>query len=129
MPLTLGTLHQISQAVADVDRAEAFYRDVLGLRPLARYGDLVFFDLDGVRLLLEPGDAGRGSVLYLLVPDVHAARDELATRGVVFDAEPHVIHRDTDGTFGPAGHDSWMAFFRDTEGNLLAISSIEAPGD
>ena len=63
------------------------------------------------------------------MPDIHAARDELAARGVEFEADPHVIHRDAEGIFGPAGHDSWMVFFHDTEGNVLALSSIEPPHD
>ena len=33
----LNRIGQIALAVADVDRAEAFYRDVLGLRHLYRY--------------------------------------------------------------------------------------------
>lgn len=128
MTLRLGTLHQVAQPVTDIDRAERFYREVLQLRPIARFGSLAFFDLDGVRLLLEAGHPDvNGSVLYLRVPDVHAARDELHARGVAFEHEPHIIHVDVDGTFGPVGHESWMAFFRDSEGNALAISSIEPP--
>jgi catechol 2,3-dioxygenase-like lactoylglutathione lyase family enzyme len=128
MTLRLGTLQQVAQPVADIDRAEAFYRDVLQLAPIARFPHLSFFDLDGVRLLLEAGDPDtNGSVLYLRVQDIQAAREELGARGVAFEHEPHVIHVDTDGTFGPVGHESWMAFFRDSEGNMLAISSIEPP--
>lgn len=32
MPLALGAIGQIARAVADVDRAEAFYGRVIGLR-------------------------------------------------------------------------------------------------
>ena len=52
MPLTLNRIGQIALAVRDVDKAEAFYRDVLRLRWLYRFGDLTFFDCSGVRLLL-----------------------------------------------------------------------------
>ena len=47
---------QIALPVADVDRSEAFYRDVLGLPKQYRFGDLTFFDCAGVRLLLEKSE-------------------------------------------------------------------------
>jgi methylmalonyl-CoA/ethylmalonyl-CoA epimerase len=53
MLLNLTHIGQIGLPVADVDRSEAFYRDVLGLPKQYRFGDLTFFDCAGVRLLLE----------------------------------------------------------------------------
>jgi hypothetical protein len=53
MLLNLSHIGQIGLAVSDVDRAEKFYETVIGLRKLYRFGDLTFFDCDGVRLLLE----------------------------------------------------------------------------
>jgi methylmalonyl-CoA/ethylmalonyl-CoA epimerase len=121
-----GHLRQVSQPAADLDRAIAFYRDVLGLRLIARYGDLSFFDLDGTRLLLERSDTNQGSaILYLAVSDLDNAWHELTERGVNFVGPPHTIFTDGDGTFGTAGEDERMAFFHDTEGNLLALSSRE----
>jgi methylmalonyl-CoA/ethylmalonyl-CoA epimerase len=38
------------------------------------------------------------------------------SRNVVFDAAPHIVAR-------MPNHDLWMAFFRDPEGNLLALMS------
>ena len=125
MVTQLGALRQVGQPVANLDRAIAFYRDALGLPLIANPGPLAFFDLAGVRLFMEKGTAGTGSVLYLAVSDIHQARQELESRGVGFVDEPHVIHRDADGTFGPAGEEEWMTFFRDSEGNLLALSSRE----
>ena len=119
----LNRIGQIALAVADVDRAEAFYRDVLGLRHLYRYGDLTFFDCAGVRLLLEkahdPDTAHRGSPIYLICPDIALAVRELQQRGVVFDGPPHLIAKMDD-------HDLWMAFFADPDGNVLALMQ-EAP--
>src|SRR5207244_10986245 len=57
MFLNISHIGQIALAVGDVDRAEAFYRDVLGLRKLYRFGDLTFFDCAGVRLMLEKAHA------------------------------------------------------------------------
>jgi len=47
MHLGLDHIGQIALAVADVDRAEAFYEKALGLRKLYRFGDLTLFRLRG----------------------------------------------------------------------------------
>lgn len=50
---------QGSLLVRKIARAEAFYREVLGLRHLFTFGTLAFFDLDGVRLFLAQPENGR----------------------------------------------------------------------
>jgi len=121
--LNLDHIGQIALPVSDVDRAEAFYREVIGLRWLYRFGDLTFFDCAGVRLLLEKthdaGGAGRSSVIYFRCADIAVAVGELQGRGVVFDDAPHLIARMDD-------HDLWMCFFRDPDGHTLALMQ-EAP--
>ena len=119
----------MSQRAEDIDRAAAFYEETLGLALIARFGPLAFFDLGGVRLFLSAGegDAGPGSVLYLAVDDLVATRDRLRAKGVEFIDKPHVLFVDEAGTFGAAGQAEWMTFFRDSEGNVLALSSREAP--
>ncbi len=113
-------LAQISVNAHDLERATAFYRDRLGLRFLFAAGTMAFFDLDGLRVMLglpeRPEFDHPGSVLYLDVADIAAAHRELADRGVRFEREPHLVAR-------LAATDLWMAFFRDSEGNLLAIQS------
>jgi catechol 2,3-dioxygenase-like lactoylglutathione lyase family enzyme len=78
-----------------------------------------------VRLLLDQAESPKpgGATLYFRVDDIHGAYKALRERGVVFDSEPHLIHRDESGTFGPAGSEEWMAFFRDPDGNVLAIAA------
>jgi predicted enzyme related to lactoylglutathione lyase len=120
---TLARIGQIAVNAYDVDRATAFYRDVLGLRHLFRAGQLSFFDCGGVRLMLDKSEKPEfdhpSSILYFQVVDIHAAFQSLKTAGAKFDDQPHVIARMSD-------HDLWMTFFRDTEGNVLALMS-EAP--
>jgi methylmalonyl-CoA/ethylmalonyl-CoA epimerase len=40
---------------------------------------------------------------------------------VSVEGEPHVIFTHEDDTLGPAGTDEWMAFVRDSEGNLVGL--------
>jgi len=121
--LDLNRIGQIALPVADVDRAEAFYRAALGPRQLYRFGDLIFFDCAGVRLMLEktddPASAARSSVIYFRCADIALAVRELRGRGVIFDDVAHLIARMDD-------HDLWMTFFRDPDGHTLALMQ-EAP--
>ena len=117
-------LVQVAQHAQDLDRAAAFYADLLGHPPTARFDPpgLVFFDLDGVRLLLEAG--APSALLYLRVDDVAATVERLRGRGVVVEAEPHVIFRHEDDTLGPAGTDERHAFVRDSEGNVVGLVQL-----
>ena len=122
--LELGRLGQVSMYVRSAPAAEAWYRDVLGLRHLYTFGDLVFFDMAGVRLYIHAvGDEKwrPSSVLYFLVPDIHAAKADLEARGVEFKQAPHMIFKHDDGT------EEWLAFFDDPDGNMLAVMArVEA---
>jgi catechol 2,3-dioxygenase-like lactoylglutathione lyase family enzyme len=129
--LGLASLHQVAVPTADLARSVAFYRDALGLRLLAQFSPpgLAFFALGETRLLVEhsPDPKPAGGVLYFRVVDIHAACATLRARGVAIDSGPHAIHHDDDGTFGERGATEWMAFFRDPDGNLLALASRVPP--
>ena len=120
-------LMQVAQHADDLERAVAFYRDVLGGELLARFDPpgLAFFRLGDVRLLLEHG--APSALLYLAVPDARERVAALRGAGVEVVAEPAVIHVDADGTFGEPGTTEWMGFVRDSEGNLLGIASRHPP--
>ena len=109
-------LGQVARTVRSVEHSCSWYRDVLGLPELYAFPNLAFFDLGGVRLMLtEESEGSQVSILYLRVPDLHAAKVELETRGVNFTHAPHMIHRHEDGT------EEWMTFFEDNEGRPLAL--------
>ena len=122
--LRLGPIAQVSLYARDVARTEAFYRDTLRLRHVFTFGDLMFFDMGGVRLYLHADEEKwrPGSVLYFLVEDIQAAFEELQGRGVKFSGAPHLIFIDDE-----TGVEEWLAFFEDSEGNMLAITSRVAP--
>jgi methylmalonyl-CoA/ethylmalonyl-CoA epimerase len=116
----LSQVGQIAVPVTDVDRAIVFYRDILGMRFLFQAPPgLAFFDLAGVRLMLDgpaADRAGSGSVIYFKVSELHEAFSTLSKRGVNFEANPHLIAKMPD-------HELWMAFFRDPDKNLFALMS------
>jgi methylmalonyl-CoA/ethylmalonyl-CoA epimerase len=114
-------LIQVAQGAADLDRAAAFYADLLGTEPLATYDPpgLVFFDVDGTRLLVDRN--APGSLIYLGVDDLEATVARLRADGVHIESEPHVIFTHTDDTLGPAGTDEWHAFIRDPEDNIVGL--------
>ncbi len=121
MAIKILSLHQIAVHSSNLERSIQFYRDTLGLRLIAKFdpSGLAFIDMDGVRLLFE--ENAPQATLYMRVDEIHAACQSLQEKGIVFVSEPHKIHRDDDGLFGPAGEEEWMAFFHDPDGNLLAL--------
>ena len=124
--MKVNHLRQVAQHVEDIDRAVAFYRDVLGLDFIARFDPpgLAFFYIGSSRLLLERG--APPALLYLGVDDVASMTEQLRAAGVTIESEPHIIHVDEAGEFGPPGEAEEMSFFRDTEGNLLGLAGRRA---
>jgi|EP01034_Spumella_vulgaris_P037110 methylmalonyl-CoA/ethylmalonyl-CoA epimerase len=116
--MALSKIGQIALAVSDADQAEKFYGETLGMHKLYRFGELVFFDCDGVRLMLEATSKqiypGQGTCIYFSVKDIEAVADKLKARSVPFDGTPHLVTKMSD-------HELWMAFFRDPDGHLLAL--------
>jgi methylmalonyl-CoA/ethylmalonyl-CoA epimerase len=115
----LSTIGQIGITVTDIDRAVAFYRDTLGMKLLFQIPKMGFFDCGGIRLMLSISERPAetySSILYFKVPDILQAHQTLSSRGAAFEGDPHMIARMPD-------HDLWMVFFRDPDGNLLALMS------
>ena len=74
--LTLGKISQISRTVRDIREAQKWYGEVLGLKHLYSFGNLAFFDCDGIRLFLSEADPSSGpeSVIYFNVPDIRTTQ-------------------------------------------------------
>ena len=117
-PVGLSRIRQIALVVRDVSAAIAFYRDRLGMRFLFQpTPGLAFFDCDGIWLMLSTPEKEfdrPGSVIYFEVPDIDASYRTLRERGVEFIDAPHLIA-------DMGSYELWMAFFRDLDGNALAL--------
>lgn len=110
---------QVALTVTDLSRAVSFYRDTLGLPFLFEASHMAFFDCGGVRLMLttaETPESTYSSIIYYKTSDIHGMSDLLVAKGVTFETPARLIAKMPD-------HDLWMAFFRDSEGNLLALMS------
>lgn len=116
----LGPIGQVAMTVSDVPKAVQFYRDAVGLPLLFQAPPgLAFFDCGGIRLMLSQPEGeftpgGASSVLYFKVSDIEGTHRSLASRGVQFVDEPHLIAKMPD-------HALWMCFFRDLDGHTLAL--------
>lgn len=115
----LNEIGQIAITISDLDKAVAFYRDVLGLKHLfSAPPGLAFFAAGSIRFMLsrpEKADSEKySSAIYFKVGGIEKAYEVLVSRGVKFEAAPHLVARMPD-------HELWMGFFRDPDGNLLAL--------
>lgn len=120
----IGPLAQVAVTFRDLRPAITWYRDVLGLPLLFETGGMAFFAMGDVRLMMTPPEQPEfdhpASVLYFRVDDIAARHAELLARGVAFVDAPHLV-----GKMGAT--EIWMAFFRDGEGHLLAITEERVP--
>lgn len=118
----LGPIAQISRSVKDIEQAQTWYGQVLGLTHLYTFGKLAFFDCAGSRLMLTQESAPTSeSILYFRAADIAATYDDLRSRGVEFINAPHMIHKHADGT------KEWLAMLKDPEGRPLGIMSQSRP--
>lgn len=117
---TIQKVGQIGVPVKDLERALVFYQEKLDLPLLFRTDNLAFFECSGLRLLLSLPEAeefaNSSSVLYFQVNNIKAIYEDFVGKGVQFIDEPHVVAK-----MGQT--ETWMAFFKDTEGNIHALMS------
>ena len=123
MPDSEFKLHQIGfvmLGVKDVQRALAFYRDMLGFSVQSAFEGFAFLATGGTTLVLSeglakasPSIAGATEVVFS-VPDVLAAHEALRAKGVEFTHGPRSVA-------GPM----WAANFRDPDGHGLSVFGPE----
>jgi len=118
-PFSLSAIGQIFVRARDLDRAVRFYRDTLGMPFLFQAPpQMAFFQCGPTTVMVgvpeRPEFDHPASTIYYLVPDIDAAHATLRGRAVDFISEPHLVHRAAD-------YELWLADFRDSEGNVLAL--------
>jgi catechol 2,3-dioxygenase-like lactoylglutathione lyase family enzyme len=108
-------------AVDDVQKAQQFYGETLGLRTSEEHG-LLRLHLAGDRPVLvypKPDHVpATYTILNFPVPDIDRAVDELAERGVRFERYEG-FDQDEKGVFRGGG--PYIAWFTDPAGNILSV--------
>ena len=123
--VTVGRIAQIAVLARDVAASVAFYRDVLGLKPLFTVNErLAFMDCGGVRLMFSPPEMAEldhpASILYFTVGDLDGAHQAFTARGVPCAQPPQLVARMPD-------HELWIAEYRDPAGNIFALMCEKRP--
>jgi extradiol dioxygenase family protein len=114
-------LIQVGLTCRDLDRARVFYGDTLGLPLLFEAANMLFFQLEGLRLMVglthEPDQPIGGSLIYFDSPDIDALGPALETRGVKFTGPATVVQRTET-------HELKLREFFDPDGNALALMGM-----
>ena len=108
---------------SNVARARKFYEELIGLKPKEAYAGGVIYECGGAEVFLYPtlnAGTSKASQAFWSVADVEAEVTELKARGVIFEEYdmPGIKMKNSIATAGGAK----TAWFRDTEGNIMAIS-------
>ena len=116
-----------SLPISDLDRANAFYEGKLGLSG-------GYDEVDGgrtypcagsteIHIYPSPDNVGKSgaTLAFWTVEDVEATVDELSANGVTFEQYGEPFNTDAKGIarFG----DDLVAWFKDPDGNILAIGT------
>ena len=120
MEVVYMKLGQIAVNVDDLTRAVVFYKEVIGLPLLFEMDGLAFFQCGETRLLLSRPEREEfnhpSSILYFKVDDLNSEVSRMKAAGATFIDEPHLVAKVGD-------IETWMVFFKDTEGNTHALMS------
>ena len=116
----LGTL-----PASDMARARDFYTHNLGLKPITETADGLIYECDdNSRILLFPSTgkaSGTHTQAIFEVDDVEAQMAQMRGNGVVFE-EYDLPDMTTENGLIVDSQGFKTAFFKDSEGNLIAIS-------
>ena len=120
--LSAATIHAYIP-VSNLARARKFYEEKLGLKPKGDYAGGVIYECGGATAFMYPtpnAGTSKASQAFWEVKDVEAEVAELKKRGVTFEEYdmPGITMKDSIATGGGAK----TAWFKDTEGNILAVS-------
>jgi catechol 2,3-dioxygenase-like lactoylglutathione lyase family enzyme len=113
--------------VSDMERAKTWYAEKLGLKPVSEDPGGSWYESGGVSFALFPtshAGTARNTAMEWSVDDVRKVVDHLKEQGVVFETfEMEGI--EWDGEIASMGGYEG-AWFKDSEGNTLAITKHQA---
>jgi catechol 2,3-dioxygenase-like lactoylglutathione lyase family enzyme len=124
---TERSLHHLALGSADVERLAAFYRELVGLREVARHADAqgelrsIWLDLGGAVLMIERTEQparrvdGIGAGPFLLA--FRVSPSERRQIEVTLEANGHAIE----------GRTPFTSYSRDVDGNRVAFSHHPDP--
>lgn len=116
--VSLSKITQIALTTRDLEKAVAFYRDVLGLKLMFEVSGMAFFDAGGTSLMLGQAQLDKplqnNAYVYFDAGDWSATEAALVSRGLKFDRPADIVQR-------AEGKEHAIRFFKDPDGNALAI--------
>lgn len=109
---------------SDLERAKSFYKEKLDLSPTEERPDGVFYECGGGSrfFLYESMGASKADFTQMAfeVPDIEAAVKDLSSHGVTFESYDFPGLKTDDNGIAQIGGERG-AWFKDSEGNLIAI--------
>lgn len=115
--------------VTDLGRASDFYENTLGISPIAEWPSGVFFDCGERTRFVLSQSSGQSSATFtqmaFVTDDIVNEVKELRSRGVIFEEYDTPAIKTVDGVADRGLLKA--AWFKDTEGNLLAIMQPAEP--
>jgi catechol 2,3-dioxygenase-like lactoylglutathione lyase family enzyme len=115
---------------SDFDRAKKFYQETLGFKIAMEFGGGARFDAgNGTFFWVYPSQfagTNEATAAGFDVDDVEKSVEELAGKGITFE-EFDLPYGKTDER-GIVDFGEWRgAFFKDTEGNIIAVGQLTNP--
>jgi len=122
----LGTAKLMSfVATKDAARSRVFYEGTLGLRLVADESFALVFDANGTMLRVQKVQEVapmKYTALGWDVPDIHAAIDGLAAKGVAMERFGSFPQDEAGVWTAPDG--TKVAWFKDPDGNMLSLTEF-----
>jgi catechol 2,3-dioxygenase-like lactoylglutathione lyase family enzyme len=111
----------------DMTRARQFYEEILGLNPVAVLPTRVVYVCGGSSFALVPSDSAGNAAYSLMtwyVDDLATEMAALGSLGVTFEEYDMLWLKTINGIANLDGKQ--LAWFKDSEGNLLALAQLQA---
>ena len=113
-------------SVNDIEKAKAFYNEVLGIKVSRNEMGILTLHIDGgAEIIIYPKlnhEPATFTILNFPVADVDKAVDELAGKGIVFEHyDMENFKTDEKGILRGNGYGPDIAWFKDPAGNILSV--------